>query len=164
MNYYLSLKTTILIVTFALLVNACSKKNNSAPPVKPTVSIVGKWYTTLDSENYYTYGTNAFESQYVVTFNKSAYAQFNSDNTGIMGMPDTNNMIETYTFTYNLGSNGAIAFNIPSRTIAGVSYLGYSYNDTIKKLTAGNLVLFYNSLNLHPGNARYVKELTYYSR
>jgi hypothetical protein len=164
MNNYLSFKTTILIAIFALLVSACSKKNNPAPPVKPTVSIVGKWYITIDSDNYYTYGTNALEGQFINSYNRSAYTQFNSDNTGIMGMPDTNNIIETFTFTYTVGASGAITYNIPAQTTGGVAYAAGGYSDTIKKLTSTNLLLYYNSINLHPGNARYAKELTYFSR
>jgi hypothetical protein len=153
-NWLIVIGIAVVVVFFA----ACGKTNlglnggeSSGTSSITSTNLIGQWYYTTDTINYYT-GTTLDSSKYFAYF-QSDYIQFNSNGTGVEMRSNVSN-----NFSYNI-TDQAITFLFPSGvkqlavlpekiSTGGVRTLassGTTITADIKALSTTNLVLVFNT-------------------
>jgi hypothetical protein len=164
------MKKLLFIAAAVLLFAACGKAGFSSDDgnittTTSTVSIVGKWYYTLDTVR--TYSNDTLKTTNVFNYHNTDYLQFNSDGTGVKQADTT-----TTNFTYIIIGQ-TLTLHLPSAiTVSSIHktqdtrtdvLAGVNQSATIRQLTATNLALFFPK-ETTTNSTETVSEAVYLSR
>ena len=121
----------LVVVVAAMVITACSKKNDSSP----TSEIVGKWTIVSDTVRTYQSGT-LIETDANTALAPTDFAQFNSNGTGSTTESGSSN-----TFTYSLSGN-TLTLKTPAQTVDGTAIPASTETATVKTLTSSVMHLY----------------------
>jgi len=130
------MKKLLLLVSVAILIVSCSKKNN-APS-----SIVGKWYVTTDSLALYVNGSLYQHASY--TSNRQNYTEFVADGSGseifirstLLGGNAVDDAFAVFTYTV---SGNEIDYSFPAQTVGDEQVNAFKQTGTITSHTTNTL-------------------------